>query len=231
MMASSKQIFSSVDSEQDCFIFDYKDIADLIFDKLDFVTITEVALVCKRFASLSKEHYYKRLKVEILNPARYRYDEFYLHYMHTYLSNKYYSFFYRMCVDHFLKMLNRYIHFIAPFVHSNYWLLFLYDFDVTENMLMFVSRLNHIIHYNKQFIFFDTNIDEDEHARRILIYCRINKIFNTLDKYLYLKYPCRYTNSDLHMVAKFKKIDNHCCMNNVKLSKALERQFCNKYIA
>ena len=207
--------------QQDCSIFDHKDIADLIFDKLDFVTIAEVAVVCKRFAALSKEHYHKHLKDEIINPARQIYDEFYLHYMHSYLSNKYYSFFYRMHVEHFIKMLKNFIHFITPFVYRNYWLLFLYDFDVTENMFVFVSRINHIIQYNKQFIFFDTNIEKDEYNKRTLLYYRINTIFKILDKYLYIKYPSRYINSDLHMMARFKKIDKHWCMNKIKLGNAL----------
>ena len=39
--------------EQDCSIFDYTDIADIIFDKLDFTTIFLIAPVCKRFATLN----------------------------------------------------------------------------------------------------------------------------------------------------------------------------------
>ena len=217
--------------EQYCFIFDYKDIADLIFDKLDFKTITEIAVVCKRFAVLSNEHYHKHLKEEIINPARHIYDEFYLHYMHSYLSNTYYSFFYRMHVDYFLKIVKHFIHFITPFIHGNYWLLFLHDFDVTENLFVFVSRINHIIQYNEQYIFFNTNIDKEEFKRRTLLYYRINTIFKILNKYLYVKYPSRYLNSDLHMMARFKKIDKHWCMNKSKLEKALERPcvFYNNY--
>ena len=89
--------------EQDCSIFDYIDIADLIFDKLDFETITEVAVVCKRFATLSKEHYHKHLKDEIIDPARQIYDEFYINYMHLYLSHQYYGFLYS--VGNFLPLI------------------------------------------------------------------------------------------------------------------------------
>ena len=217
-----------METEQSCSIFDYEDIADLIFDKLDFETITKVAVVCKLFASISKEHYHKHLKDEIINPARHRYDEFYLHYMNSYISNNYYTFFYKMNVDYFLKILISFETFIDPFINKNFWLLFLYDTDVTENFFLFVSRINHIIQYNKQFIFFDTNIEKEEYNRRTLIYYKINTIFKTLDKYLCVKYPSRYNNSDLHKMARFKKIDKYWCMNKTKLENALHNYFDEK---
>lgn len=204
--------------EQDCSIFDYIDIADLIFDKLDFDTITEVAVVCKRFAALSKDHLQKHLKDEIIDPARQIYDEFYINYMHLYLSHQYYGFLYRMNIDHFIRMLKHFESFIYPFINNKFWILFLYDLDAMDNIFVFVSRLNHIIQFNKNYIFFNTNIGERKN-----MYHRINKIFDSINKYLYVEYPNRYINSDLQMMARFKKIDKHWCMNKSKLSKVLRR--------
>lgn len=209
--------------EQNCFVFDYNDIADIIFNYLDFATISAIAPVCKRFATLSKEHYKTRLNQDVINPARKAYDEFYDRTMRLYLSNQYYGFMFRMRVDHFLRMLREFEAFIEPFVKSNYWVLFLYDLDVMESMFMFVSRVNHMVELNKNYVFFNTQLDNETYVERSNIYCRLQAIFDDIDNYMYVEYADRYVNSDLHTMARFKQIEKHWGMKKSKLKRVLQR--------
>lgn len=208
---------------QDCFIFDYKDITDIIFGLLDFATISAIAPVCKRFAALSKEHYTTRLNQDVIDPARQAYDAFYQNTMRLYLSNQYYGFMFRMRLDRFLQILDEFEAFVQPFIESKYWVLFLYDLDAMESMFLFLSRLNHVIEFNKQHIFFNTRLRNEEYKERGEMYRRLQAIFDELDNYMYVEYPDRYVNSDLHTMARFKKIEKHWGMKKSKLKRVLQR--------
>ena len=50
-------------------IFDNEDITNIIFDYLDFGTLSAVSPVSKQFAQFSKERYKNKLETEIIHPA------------------------------------------------------------------------------------------------------------------------------------------------------------------
>lgn len=194
------------------------DIADLIFDLLDAATISGIAPVCKSFAELSNKHYETRINKDLLIPAKNMYDDFYEKTLRHYISNKYrYSMNFTRQLRNFLKMLYEFESFIEPFINKNYWVLFIYDLNIMENMFLFISRLDEIIEDNP--LFFRTNNSQDNRD----LYYRLQHIFDIMDDYMYVEYPDRYLNIELRRMARFKKIKKQYKMKRSLLLKALRR--------
>ena len=200
-------------------IIDCNDLANIIFNQLDVATIAAVAPVCKRFTELSNEHYETRLNKDILLPSKELYDNFYEKTLKLYNSKKdRYLLQFTGQIRNFKKMLYEFEIFIEPFVKNNYWLLFVNDLDIMEKMFLFVSRISEMIE-NQDHIFFNTNVSQDDKD----LYFRLQNIFDILDNYMYVEYPDRYINIELHRMAKFKKIKKQYKMKRYYLIKALKR--------
>lgn len=209
--------------QNDCFIFDYTDIADIIFDMLDFATISAVAPVCKRFAVLSKKHYPKRLQSDIIDPAKRDFNKFFDSTMCSYVADHYFSIVFFVHINNFTRVLERFEAFATCFLEDNYWLLLLNDFDVMESMFIFVSRINYLMETHKNDLFFNNGFSNTEYYERVTLYYRLHGLFDSLDAYLYMEYPERYGISEVHMMARFKKIKKHWGMKKTALVRALRR--------
>ena len=196
------------------------DIADTIFDLLDVATISGVASVCKNFADLSNKHYETRMNKDLLIPAKIMYDDFYEKTLKHYISNKYrYSLNFTAQLRNFVNMLYEFERFIEPFINKNYWVLFVYDLNIMEKMFLFVSRIDEMMEDHKNTLFFCTNVSQDNEG----LYYRLQNIFDIIDNYMYVEYPDRYLNIELHRMAKFKKIKQQYNMKRSRLIKALQR--------
>lgn len=208
-------------------LFDSTDITDNVFDLLDVATISGIALVCKRLAELSKNYYEKRMRKDILVPAKLRYNQFYENTLKMYLSNKcQYILQFIVQIRNFIHMLYEFERFITPFLnHKNYWVLFVYDLKIMADMFLFVSRINQIIEYHKDKLFFYPSVPNDHKD----LYFRLQKIFDSIDSYLYVDYPDRFLNVELHRMARFKKIKNQYKMKRSSLIKAMQRPFDEVY--
>lgn len=215
--------------QNDCFIFDYTDIADIIFDMLDFATISAIAPVCKRFAVLSKQHYPKRLQSDIIDPAKRDFDEFFNSTMRSYVTNHYFSIVFSVHINNFIRVLERFEVFITRFLTANYWLLLLNDLNVMESMLLFVSRINYLMDTHARDLFFNNGFSNTEYYERVTLYYRLHGLFDSLDAYLYMEYPERYGISEMHMMARFKKIKKHWGMKKTALVRALRRPVDDVY--
>jgi hypothetical protein len=196
------------------------DIANLIFDLLDAATISGVAPVCKRFTELSHKHYETRINNDLLIPAKLMYDDFYEKTIRLYISNKYRYFLnFTAQLRNFLKMLYEFERFIEPFINKNYWVLFVYDLNIMEKMFLFISRLNEMMEDHRHQLFFYTNVSQDNKD----LYYRLQSIFDIMDDYMYVEYPDRYLNIELHRMARFKQIKQQYKMKRSRLIKALKR--------
>ena len=208
-------------------LFNSRDIADTIFDLLDVATISGIAPVCKRLAELSKNYYETRMQKDILIPAKKSYNEFYEKTLKMYLSNKcQYILHFTVQIRNFINMLNEFERFITPFLnHNNYWILFVYDLKIMEDMFLFVSRINQMMEYHKEKLFFYPNVPNDQKD----LYFKLQKIFDNIDTYLYVDYPDRFLNVELHRMARFKKIKNQYKMRRTSLIKEMQRPFDEVY--
>lgn len=201
-------------------ILDCNDIAYIIFDQLDFVTLSSVAPVCKRFLEFSQELYRVKLNAAVINPAKQLYNDFCESTLQSYLSKSAYSLDFSIQRRNFVNMLFEFEDFIDPFINKNYWILLVYDLDIMEKIFMFVSRINNMIELHKNTIFFDIRMVDEDRTNQ---YHRLMSIFDILDNYLYVEYPDRYINSQLHMMAKFKKIVGESRLKRLHLIRSLTR--------
>jgi hypothetical protein len=203
------------------------DMLHEIYKFLDFATISTIAPVCKTFAMLSEEYYIKKLDEEVLIPAKMSYNNFYEKTVRLYLSKDQYVLLFHVQRASFVNMLYEFEAFIIPFTQNNHWLLFLYDLNIMENMFVFVSRINQIIEKNRDIVFFNQQLPN--YLERTELYFRLQSIFDILDNYFYIEYPDLYINSQLHMMAKFKKIKKQSNMKKIALIKALQRPLNEVY--
>lgn len=194
-------------------ILENTDVLRIIFEKLDFATVSAIAPVCKTFASLSKEVYQKKLNEDIIYPAKKLYDEFHKSVIEVMISTHEHS--------NMQNVLINFERFIISFLDNNYWLLFIYDLQFMEKFFLFISSLNHITEKYKDGIFFNPHIPNLSERKQQ--YHRLQHIFDILDNYFYVEYPDLYTRQDLLIMAQFKKIKKRHTMKRRLLINALQR--------
>ena len=110
------------------------DIMNIIFDYLDFATLSAIAPVNKQFYNLSKERYQSKLEKEVLNPAK----EIINDYVNT-VSQVIFNFYnqdIRQDIFDTLRACERVLRdtesFLKQFTTDNYWILLVKDLELME---------------------------------------------------------------------------------------------------
>jgi hypothetical protein len=188
------------------------DVLRLIFQKLDFATVSAIAPVCKTFATLSQEVYKNKLNEDIIYPARSSYENFHKSVIQDIINNQ---------DGNMYSVLEIFETFITSFIQYNYWILFLYDLEFMEKFFLFVSNLNHISEKYKDGIFFNTYAPNSAERKRL--YFKLQHIYDILDDYFFVEYPDLYKRQDLLIMAQFKKLKKRHFMKRHSLIKALRR--------
>lgn len=200
-------------------VFDCEDITRLVFDLLDFATLSAIAPVCKQFASLSKELYPIKLNRDILTPAKISYEFFFMtmrQYTITYSSTQRHTLYNLVFRSHplaFISVLNQFEAFIRPFLYKHFWVLLLQDLDAMQTLFLFVAKINKIMLNQKAQLQLDAPG----------LFERIEALFDELDAYLYVENLERFISYELHEMARFKQIKKQHQMNKRQLINALQR--------
>ena len=212
-------------------IFDCEDLVNIIYEHLDLPTISSIVLVCKRFNELSKSHYNKKLDDDIIKPAIKAYTKFNKDFMSNFDVDQYLihgTYLGQLDIINsirpFMHMLEEFEKFIQPFINNkNYWLLLVYDLKIMEDLFYYLSGLEtHIYYYNS--ILKVINSNEFNNLIK-----RTKNIFDILDDYLYVEYPYKYSNNELRLMAKFKKINKIYRMKKKELINCLKRPEDERY--
>lgn len=198
------------------------DIMNIIFDYLDFATLSAIAPVNKQFYNLSKERYQSKIETEVLNPAKEMIND----YVNTvspeiiqfYIQDDIHDIFdtLRACE----RVLRDTESFLKQFTTDNYWILLVKDLELMEQFFVTLSRANVMLtRYRSAISIYNFDRLDDINT----LYGKIQSYFDILDNYLYVEYPEKYSLYDLRIMARFKKIPKYYNMKTIKLKRALRR--------
>lgn len=198
------------------------DIMNIIFDYLDFATLSVIAPVNKQFYNLSKERYQSKIETEVLNPAKTMIND-YINLVSPviiqfYIQDDIYDIFdsLRACE----RVLCDTESFLKQFTTDNYWILLVKDLELMEQFFVTMSRGNVMLtRYRSAISIYNFDRLDDINT----LYGKIQSYFDILDNYLYVEYPEKYSLYDLRIMARFKKIPKYYNMKTIKLKRALRR--------
>ena len=198
------------------------DVLHIIFDYLDFATLSAIAPVNKQFHSLSKERYQSKLETEVLNPAKEMIDDY------TSVVNPHIILFYSSDYNNSIDIINSCVlilykteSFLKRFIQYEYWIILIYNLELMESLFLTMSRVNIVL------IRFVAAINITDEMNTL--YGKIQSYFDILDNYFYVEYPEKYSLYDLKTMARFKKIPKYYNMKTSKLKQALRRPLDEVY--
>lgn len=205
------------------------DIMNIIFDYLDFATLSTIAPVNKQFYNLSKVRYQSKIETEVLNPAKEMIND-YINLVSPeiilfYIQDDIHDIFDTLTACE--RVLRDTESFLKQFTTNNYWILLVKDIELMEQFFVTMSRGNVMLTRYHSAINKFSSYDRLDDINTL--YGKIQSYFDILDNYLYVEYPEKYSLYDLRIMARFKKIPKYFNMKTSKLKRALRRPLDEVY--
>jgi hypothetical protein len=189
-------------------VFDNYDICYIIWEFLDVPTIGALSSVSKLTFQLYKDVYKKRIKKEYIDKANGVFD-IYIKHGERLIFHIYDSYIISNAMIHVNQ-------FMKEFIDEDLWIALVNDSHLMEKIFYELAFLNRSFKQLKSSKLFDEAFETET-------YTKVQHLFDSIDKYMYIEHPEKYNVIELKHLASFKQIKKCHSKKRTQLISSLRR--------